>query len=70
MEYRYQITDITAKAGSKTLVVLSTVGPQSTTLSIPSAGATDPVELSYVVRGAAIATDGDTTPSGGRCCRA
>ena len=61
MEYRYQITDVTAKAGSKTLDVKSAVGPSSTTLSIPSAGATDPVELSYVVRGAAIATDGDTT---------
>ena len=61
MEYHYQITDITAKAGSKTLDVKSTVGPRSTTLSIPSARATDPVELSYVVHGAAIATDGDTT---------
>ena len=61
MEYRYRITDVTAKAGSKTLDVSSTVGPRSTTLSIPSARATDPVELSYVVHGAAIATDGDTT---------
>ena len=61
MEYRYQITDVSATAGGKTLDVKSTVGPLSTTLSIPSAGATDPVVLSYVVRGAAIATDGDTT---------
>jgi len=61
MEYRYRITDITAVAGSKTLAVVSTVGARSTTLSIPSAGATDPIVLSYVVHGAAIATDGDTT---------
>ena len=61
MEYRYQITDVRAAAGSKTLDVKTTVGPRSTTLGIPSAGATDPIVLSYVVHGAAIATDGDTT---------
>lgn len=64
MEYRYQITDVTATAGTKTLDVKTTVGPRSTTLNIPSAGATDPVVLSYVVHGAAIATDGDTTTVG------
>lgn len=61
MEYRYQLTDVTASAGSKALDVRTTVGPRSTTVSIPAGGTTDPVVLSYVVHGAAIATDGDTT---------
>lgn len=61
MEYRYRITDVTATAGSNPLDVKVTTAAKSTTLSIPSAGATEPVTLSYVVHGAAIATDGEST---------
>jgi hypothetical protein len=60
MEYRYQITDVTASAGTKPLEVKVTAGARATTLSIPTAGSSDPVLLSYVVHGAAIA-EGDST---------
>ena len=61
MEYRYQVTDVAATTGSRALDVRVTAGPRATTLSIPTAGASEPVVLTYTVRGAAIATDGDTT---------
>ncbi len=61
MEYRYQITDVTATAGTRPLEVKITPAAGSTTLNIPSAGASEPIVLSYVVHGAAIATDGDST---------
>ena len=61
MEYRYQLTDVAATAGSRVLAVTVTTGVRATTLSIPTAGASEPVVLTYNVRGAAIATDGDST---------
>lgn len=61
LEYRYLITDITATSGSQALEAKVTVGPRTTTISIPTAGAAEPVTLAYVVRGAAIATDGGSS---------
>lgn len=61
MEYRYQITDIAVKSGSSTIEARVTNGPATTTVTIPTDGATEPVKLSYIVHGAAIRTDGDTT---------
>jgi len=61
MEYRYRITEIAATAGATALDVTATTGPKVTTLSIPTAGSAEPVVLTYVVHGASIATDGDST---------
>jgi hypothetical protein len=60
-EYRYTISDVTASAGGRDLGARVTSGAGTTTVDIPANGASEPVELSYTVRGAAIATANDTT---------
>lgn len=60
-EYRFAISDVTAKAGNTDLAVSVTTGERSTTISIPTQGVTEPIVLQYVVRGAAMAAaDGGT----------
>ena len=60
-EYRYQVTDIVATAGTTALDAKVTTGPDTTTINIPTGGSTGPVTLAYVVHGAAIATDRNST---------
>lgn len=60
-EYRYTISDVTAKAGATDLAVTVTPGQGSSTVSIATGGTAEPIVLSYTVRGAAIgAADGGT----------
>lgn len=60
-EYRFEVSDIRATAGGTDLAPQISSGARQTTVVVPTAGVTGPVELSYVVKGAAIRTvDGDT----------
>lgn len=60
-EYRFAVSDVTATAGGADLGATVTTAERSTTISIPTQGVTEPIVLSYVVRGAAIAAaDGST----------
>jgi hypothetical protein len=60
-EYRYTISDVKATSAGKDLGAKLTTGPAAATIDVPVNGATAPVELSYTVHGAAIATPDDTT---------
>ncbi|MEO6088202.1 MAG: DUF2207 domain-containing protein, partial [Umezawaea sp.] len=60
-EYRYRVTDIVATAGATALDAKVTIGSDTTTINIATGGSSEPVTLTYVVHGAAIATDGGTT---------
>lgn len=60
-EYRYTLTDLAASTAGKDLGAKVTAGTGSTTVDIPTGGATTPIELDYTVHGAALATAGDTT---------
>lgn len=60
-EYRFTVSDVRATAGGTDLGAEVRSGDRSTTVTIPTASVTGPVELSYVVKGAAIAAgDGGT----------
>ena len=60
-EYRFAVSDVTAKAGTADLGVTVTGGEAATTVSVATAGATEPVVLTYTVKGAAMgAADGTT----------
>jgi hypothetical protein len=60
-EYRFAISDVTAKAGATDLAVTVTAGERTTTVSIATDGATEPIVLTYTVRGASMAAaDGST----------
>lgn len=61
LEYRYRITDVQATSGARALDAKVTTGASATTVTIPGNGVTEPVKLTYVVHGAAILTDGDST---------
>jgi hypothetical protein len=61
MEYRYTLTDVRATTAGKDLAATVTTGARTTTVAVPTGGSSDPIELSYTVRGAAIATADDTT---------
>ena len=61
MEYHYTLTDVTASTGGKDLGATVNAGPASTTVTIPTGGASTAIELSYTVHGAAMATANDTT---------
>lgn len=61
LEYRFTLSDVTVTSAGKDLGATVTGGPGSTTVGIPSNGVTTPVELSYTVRGAAIAGPDNTT---------
>ncbi|PKQ32254.1 MAG: hypothetical protein CVT62_04335 [Actinobacteria bacterium HGW-Actinobacteria-2] len=60
-EYRFAVTDVTAASGSTALDVKVASGPISTTVDVPTAGATGPITLSYKVTGAAVANVGGGT---------
>ena len=63
-QYRFEVVDVVATAGGADLGAQVSVGESATTVVIPTAGVTGPVELSYVVRGASTrAADGDTIVS-------
>lgn len=61
LEYRFIVSDVVATSGGSPLTASVTTGPASTTVSVPTANVTAPVELSYVVKGAAIAGPDDKT---------
>ena len=54
-EYRFTISDVTAKAGATDLAVTVTPGDGSTAVSVATGGATEPIVLTYTVRGASMA---------------
>ncbi len=54
-EYRFTVTDVTAKAGATDLGVTVTAGERSTTVAVDTAGATEPIVLEYTVLGASMA---------------
>ncbi|PZQ47223.1 MAG: hypothetical protein DI570_26645, partial [Phenylobacterium zucineum] len=60
-EYHYVLTDVRASTAGKDLGATVTVAPSSTTVGIPTGGASSAIELDYTVRGAALATADDTT---------
>ncbi|MCA0295853.1 MAG: DUF2207 domain-containing protein [Actinobacteria bacterium] len=60
-EYRFTLTDVKAASGGTDLGAKVTTGASSTTVDVPLNGVTTPLELSYVVHGAALATADDTT---------
>lgn len=61
-EYRFAISDVSAKVGDTALDASVTAADRSTTISIPTQGAAGPVVLEYTVKGAAMAAaDGTTT---------
>lgn len=60
-EYRFTISDVTATAGGAPLDVTVTPGERSTTVSIPTAGVTEPIVLEYTVLGASMAAADGTT---------
>lgn len=65
-QYRFQVTDVKASAAGTDLGAKVSVGARDTTVVIPTAGVKGPVQLDYVVRGAALrAADGDTIVSWG-----
>ena len=55
-EYRFAIGDVTASAGGVDLTPTVTSTERTTTVSLPTAGVSGPVQLAYTVRGASIAT--------------
>lgn len=59
--YQFTLDKITATGSGKPLPVFVERGGEVTTVRITTAGSTGPVELSYQVRGAALATADDTT---------
>ncbi|MEA4945078.1 MAG: DUF2207 domain-containing protein [Propionicimonas sp.] len=60
-EYRFTISEVAATAGGSDLGAQLTQHSGSTTITVPTTGVTAPVELSYVVTGAAMASaDGGT----------
>ncbi|MCA0253397.1 MAG: DUF2207 domain-containing protein [Actinobacteria bacterium] len=60
-EYRFEIGEVTATSGGTPLTPTVTAGEGRTTVGVPTAGLTTPIELSYSVRGAAMAAaDGST----------
>lgn len=61
-EYRYTITDVKAAAGGQELAVSTSRGLNGFKVSVTTGGTAEPIELSYTVTGAALATaDGTTT---------
>lgn len=60
-EYRFTISDVTAKAGAADLAVTVAPGEQSTTVSVATEGATEPIVLEYTVHGASMAAADDST---------
>ncbi|MCA0306567.1 MAG: DUF2207 domain-containing protein [Actinobacteria bacterium] len=60
LEYRFTLSDITVTSGGKDLGASVTGGPSTTTVSVPTAGLTEPLQIAYTVRGAALSTPGDT----------
>ena len=61
-EYRFAISDVKATGGGADLQPTVTAAERTTTISLPTAGVTGPVQLSYVVRGTSMSTaDGGTT---------
>lgn len=60
-EYRFVISDVTAKAGATDLAVTVTPGEGSTTVSIATGGAAEPIVLDYTVRGASMRAADDST---------
>lgn len=61
MEYRFTLADVVATSGGQPLAATVTAGANATTVEIPTSGVSDPVELTYVVRGAALDTADETT---------
>ncbi len=61
MEYRFTVADVVASSGGRDLGARVTTSPSRTTVDIATGGSTSPIELSYTVRGAAVATADDTT---------
>ncbi len=55
-EYRYAISDVRATVAGAEVTPAVTSTERTTTISLPTGGTAGPVELSYVVRGASIAT--------------
>lgn len=61
-EYRFTVSDVVATSDGQPLNATVTSSAGRTIVEIPTADVTAPIELAYVVRGAAIATaDGTTT---------
>ena len=54
-EYRFAISDVTAKAGATDLAVTLIPAERTTTVSVATQGVTEPIVLSYTVRGASMA---------------
>ncbi|MCB0910446.1 MAG: DUF2207 domain-containing protein [Propionibacteriaceae bacterium] len=61
MEYHYRLTDVAASTGGKDLGATVSEASGSTTVTIPTGGASTAIELDYTVHGAAMATANDTT---------
>lgn len=60
-EYRFEISDVTVTSAGRPLPAQISEGAVSTTVTMPTAGLTEAVELDYRVRGVALATADDTT---------
>ncbi len=60
-EFRYTLSDVKATNSGKDLGAKVTVASSTTTVDVPTAGVTGPVELAYTVHGAAVATANGTT---------
>lgn len=60
-EYRYMITDVKAAAAGQELAVTTSRGANGVTVSVATGATTEPIELSYTVTGAALATADSTT---------
>lgn len=60
-EYRFTISDVTAKAGATDLAVTVTPGEGSTTVSVATGGTAEPIVLAYTVRGASMRAADDST---------
>lgn len=61
MEYHYKFTDVSASSAGKDLGATVSEATGSTTVTIPTGGASTAIELDYTVHGAAMATANDTT---------
>ena len=60
-EYRFAVSGVTVTSGGAALPATVTTSAEGVTVTIPTAGVTAPVELSYAVAGAAIRTSRGAT---------
>ncbi|MFZ0530919.1 MAG: hypothetical protein WAL91_10310, partial [Propionicimonas sp.] len=61
LEYSFAISDITVTTNGQPLAATVSEGADATTITVPTAAVTTPIEIGYTVKGAALPTAGDVT---------